>query len=88
VEICPAISTTSCNPATAIGDDIDCTTFTAKFRDPVKPAGAGGCLLKASTKTITVQHDDINDGMVVGADLLLARHSDGYWFVIKWICDT
>lgn len=86
VEICPAKSTTSCAAATASGDDITCTTFTATLRDPIKPAGSGGCTLKATDKSVTVQHDDVKDGMTADQDLILARHSDGYWFVIKWVC--
>lgn len=86
IEFCHAKATTSCDAATASGDDIECTTFTAKLRDPVKPASAGGCMVTATDKTITVQNDDTKSGIAVGADLIIARHSDGFWFVIKLIC--
>lgn len=87
VEIAPALSASGCDAATADGDDIICETYTATIRDPVKPVSpATKMTLTATDKTVTVQHDDVNSPMVSGEDLILARHADGYWFAVKWVC--
>ena len=87
VEICPALSTSGCAVAVVDGDDLKCETFTAKIRDPRKPISPETKVtLEATDKTVTVQHDDPESPMTSGENLILARHADGYWFVIKWIC--
>lgn len=88
LEICPAISTGTAVVAEVVdGDDLDCASFTALLRDPIKPVSpATKVKLKTTDIEVDVVHMDTASPMTIDQNLILARHSDGYWFVLVWIC--
>lgn len=88
VRICPAISTGTAAVAEVVDtDDLECETFTALLRDPIKPVSpATKVTLKTTDIEVDVLHMDTSNPMTADQNLILAEHSDGYWFVLVWIC--